>query len=590
MLKNLKLKYKISLLAFGVIIAFVLLIMLYIIPAINTVITDRTKINLSQHVEIPISIMTSNYEAFQAGTITEDEAKQNAIATIKSLRYDNGVGYYWINDDTLPIPTMIMHSTSPALDGTVLNAEKYNVAFGTDKNLFSAFVEVTQTDTDGDGKLNGYVDYLWPKPNAKNGSTEDQPKLSYVEKFEPWAWVVGTGVYIDDLEAIQTEIFNRVFIITFIVILFSFIVVLLITIPLNKTLLRILERTKSYEQYDFSQGINIDQKDELGDISTAFNNVRQGIISIVSKILSSANLINESFGVIQNDLSKLVEITSSAEESTENLSSIMTQTKISAGTVTVTVTEARDAIENIASRASNGTIMANDISLRADKMKQEAAISEGEASSMYTNVRVSLEEAIEDSKEVEKINGLLKSILDIANQTNMLALNASIEAARAGEAGKGFGVVASEIKNLASSTSTMVGNIREVTDNITSVVQKLVTDSTLILDFIDSKVLADYKKLIQISEQYNDDSISFNEIMLDLSATTEELFSSMDSIQDTVEDLSQSTIVGAEGIEQIISATKAMGDDTSNFLAIAEENIAAASELEILVSSFKLKS
>lgn len=589
MFKNLKLKYKISLLAVGVILAFVLLIVTYIIPTINSVIEDRTKIHLAQSVDVPISIITANYTAYQAGSITEEEAKANSIQTIKEMRYDNGVGYFWINDDTLPIPTMIMHATSPALDGTVLDQPKFNVAYGTDKNLFSAFVEATVQDTDGDGKLSGYVDYIWPKPTSNNGMTEDQPKLSYVEKFEPWGWIVGTGVYIDDLVLIQKGIFNRVFIVTLTVILFSFVVVLLITLPLNKTLMKILERTQSYQTYDFSQHIDINQKDELGDISFAFNNVREGIISIVGKILKSATLINESFNRIQKALTNLSTITSSAEESTGNLSGIMEQTKASASNVTVTITEARDAIENIASRASNGTIMANDISLRAEKMKEEASVSEKEAASIYVNVRESLELAIKDSKEVEKINGLLKSILDIANQTNLLSLNASIEAARAGEAGKGFGVVASEIKNLSSDTSTMVQSIREVTDNITNVVKNLVKDSTLILDFIDSKVLEDYKRLVEISEQYNNDSISFNEIMLDLSATTEELFSSMDSIQETVEDLSHSTIQGSEGIEQIIIATRTMSEDTSEFLKIAEENISAAHELETLVSSFKLK-
>lgn len=589
MLKNLKLKYKISLLALGMIAAFVLLIIFYIIPTINTVILDRTEIHLAQNVDIPISIIQANYNAFKEGTVTEDEAKAMSISAIKAMRYDKGVGYFWINDDTLPIPTMIMHATSPALDGTVLDQPKFNVAYGTDKNLFSAFVETTQTDTDGDGKLSGYVDYLWPKPTINNGQTEDQPKLSYVEKFVPWGWIVGTGIYIDDLSIIQKNIFNKVLLVTIVVIAFSFLVVLLITLPLNKTLMKILERTRSYQSYDFSKKIDIDQNDELGDISFAFNNVREGIISIVSKILNSATLINASFKRIQSSLSNLTNMTNSAEESTGNLSNLMEQTKSSASNVTVTISEARDAIENIANRASNGTLMANDISLRADRMKQDANASEQEATSVYISVRESLEKAIKDSKEVEKINGLLKSILDIANQTNLLSLNASIEAARAGEAGKGFGVVASEIKNLSSDTSSMVQSIREVTDNITSVVKNLVDDSSLILNFIDSKVLADYKKLIQISEQYNDDSISFNEIMLDLSATTEELFSSMDSIQGTVEDLSRSTIKGSEGIELIITATRTMSEDTSEFLKIAEENITAAHELETLVSSFKLK-
>jgi methyl-accepting chemotaxis protein len=588
MIKNIKLKYKILGLAIGVIVAFILLIIGYIIPTINNLILSRTENFLEQMVEMPMNVISVNYEAYKSGTLSEEEAQQRSKEAVKLLRYDKGVGYFWINDDTSPIPTMIMHTTSPSLDGTVLSSNTYNVAFETDKNLFQAFVEVTQTDTNNDGKLNGFVDYLWPKPTGEGSLTEDQPKLSYVEKFDEWGWIVGTGIYIDDLQAIQSEIFRNVVVTTIIVILFSFIIVGLITIPLNKTLRKILFSTQKYRDYDFSEPIDLNQRDELGEISGAFNQVREGIRSIVGKITSSADLITQSFDVIKNDLDSLSVLTSESEESTENLTTIMEQTKVGASSVALVVGEARDAIENIADRASNGTIMASDINIRADKMKKEAFESETNAAKMYQSVRESLEKAIVDAKEVEKINALLQSILGITAQTNLLALNASIEAARAGEAGKGFSVVASEMKNLAESSSGMVENIKSVTDNVSKVVEKLVNDSKLMLEFIDSKVLNDYKKLINISEQYNDDSVAFNEIMLDLSATSEELFSSMDTILETVDAVASSTNEGAEGIEKILSSTRAMSRDTQNFLAIAEENIAAAHELDEMIKTFKL--
>lgn len=587
-MNNIKLKYKILGLAIGVIVAFILLIIGYIIPTINALILSRTEIFLEQMVEMPMNVLHTNYEAFNNGLLSEEEAKELSKETIKSLRYDNGIGYFWINDDTGPIPTMIMHTTDPTLDGTVLNDRKYNVAFETDKNLFQAFVEVTQSDTNNDGKLNGFVDYMWPKPTGDGNLTEDQPKLSYVEKFGEWGWVVGTGIYIDDLHAIESEIFRNVVLTTIVVILFSLIIVALITIPLNKTLRKIITSTHRYKDYDFREPIDLNQKDELGEISGAFNQVREGIQSIVSKITASADLITQSFDVIKNDLDNLSYLTSESEASTESLTSIMEQTKEGAHDVSLVVGEARDAIENIADRASNGTTMASDINLRADKMKKEAFESETNATNMYHNVRDSLEKAIIDAKEVDKINALLQSILGITAQTNLLALNASIEAARAGGAGKGFGVVASEIKNLAESSSGMVENIKAVTDNVSQVVEKLVGDSKLMLEFIDTKVLNDYKKLISISEQYNDDSVAFNEIMLDLSATSEELFSSMDTILETVEKLSNSTDEGAEGIGKILSGTRAMSKDTQNFLAIAEENIAAAHELDEMIKTFKL--
>lgn len=587
-MKNLKLRYKIGGLAVGVIVAFVLLIILYIIPTIEKTVLERTKVALRQDVEIPVSIIVHEYELYMAGDKTEEEAKAIALKAVENLRYDDGTGYFWINDETSPIPNMIMHPISPALNGQLLDNPKYNVAQGVGNNLFGAMVEVTSNDDDGDGTYNGYVDYLWPKPTGEGDLTEDQPKLSYVEKFEPWGWIVGTGIYIDDLEAINREILMNVMGITIGVVFFSFVIVFMITIPLNKTLKKIIVHAEQYQSYDFRNAIDVDRHDELGEISDAFNQVREGIRSMVVKIKDSAALIYESFDTIKRDLHGLAQLTSDAESSTESISSVMEETRASANNVTAVVGQARDAIEMIAERASSGSSMASDISVRATAMQDEVVLSEQGAVEVYSDVKERLSEAIEKAKEVERINELLESILDISAQTNLLALNASIEAARAGEAGKGFAVVATEIKKLADTSSEMALGIKDVTDNVGSVVNDLVEDSRQILDFIDSKVLADYKKLIDISEQYNNDAVSFSEIMLDLSATSEELFSSMDSIHSTVEEVAKATGVGAEGLEKIAMNTKVMNKDAASFLQIAEENIKTADELEEMMKAFKL--
>ncbi len=116
-----------------------------------------------------------------------DDAKQDSLETIKSMRYNKGTGYFWINDTGAPYPKMIMHPTSPILDGTILKNEKYNVAMGAKQNLFQAMVEVTTTNGEG------FVDYVWPKPTAE-GLTEDLPKLSFVRLFKDWNWIIGTAL------------------------------------------------------------------------------------------------------------------------------------------------------------------------------------------------------------------------------------------------------------------------------------------------------------------------------------------------------------------------------------------------------------
>jgi signal transduction histidine kinase len=123
--------------------------------------------------------------------LTLEEAQQQAIVAIKNLRYGDS-GYFWINDTAKPYPRMIMHPTMPELDGKVLNDPKFNCALGKKENLFVAFRDVTAKDGEG------FVDYLWPKP-IKSGLTEEQPKLSFVKLYPEWNWIIGNGLYIDDV-------------------------------------------------------------------------------------------------------------------------------------------------------------------------------------------------------------------------------------------------------------------------------------------------------------------------------------------------------------------------------------------------------
>jgi len=580
-MRNIKLKYKLILLSMMMILAFIALILFSVLPTFNRTLETKTEQKLVEFVEMPMGIIAKYHQMSIEGDLSEDEAKQMALAAIKQLRYDDGTGYFWINDDTLPIPTMIMHTTSAELDGTVLDDPSYNVANGTQENFFSVFVRLTNQD----GK--GFVRYLWPKVSV-NETTSEQPKLSYVEKYEPWGWIVGTGVYVDDLRQIEVSIRNRVLVGTGIVIMITVLLVIAITVPLEKTLIKMLSATKKYQEYDFREAIQIEQSDEFGVIAKAFNRVSQGISQMVQKISESSKLIHNSFQEIRTSLSGLNQVTDETEQSTIEIANVMNQTRQNSEEVAHIIGEARNAIETIAERASNGSVMSSEISQRAIQMKDEAGESKKDAEQIYANAKEKMTIAIESASEVSRINELLESILDITDQTNLLALNASIEAARAGESGRGFSIVAQEIKKLAESSSSMVEDIREVTVRIEEVVNSLVNDSQEMLSFIDTKVLEDYEKLSSLGQQYNKDSNAFNDIMLDLSATSQELFGSMDTIHTAMLNVADSTNIGAKGVEQIRDNMRIISQDAENFLSIADKNLASAEALDAMMQQFKI--
>ncbi len=164
---------------------------------------SRRKSELKNIIVLAFAHIDEYHQKQAGGLLSEQAAQQAAINAIRKLRYDDGVGYIWINDLGKPIPRMIMHPTLPELDGKIMDDPVFNTALGIGRNLFVASSDVVQA------KGEGYVEYLWPKPTGA-GLTEQQPKLSYVRLFQAWGWVLGTGVYIDDIEEETQKRFNAI--------------------------------------------------------------------------------------------------------------------------------------------------------------------------------------------------------------------------------------------------------------------------------------------------------------------------------------------------------------------------------------------
>lgn len=215
----------------------------------------------------------------KSGALTTQQAQDAAIQAVQAMRYEQKE-YFWLNDMTSPIPKMIMHPAVPALNGKVLDGANFNCATtlqaGLDapvvhtdgkKNLFVAFNEVVQAS----GR--GFVTYNWPKPKLGGGTTEELfGKLSYVQKFEPWGWVVGSGIYIDDVDKKFWELVIQFGAMVLVVMLIIAAMirwqVLSITRPLND-LRSMVMRIQSTS--DFSLRLNIQSQDEVGQTAMAFN-------------------------------------------------------------------------------------------------------------------------------------------------------------------------------------------------------------------------------------------------------------------------------------------------------------------------------
>ena len=467
-----------------------------------------------------------------------------------------------------------MHPTNPALDGTDI----LGIQDPDGKYLFKEMVTIVKAEG------SGVVPYQWPKP----GSEKPQPKISYVASVSAWDWIVGTGVYVDDLKAIERQLLIQVLIASAVILLLAVGILLLIVLPLNKNLKHITVQAQKYADMDFREDIALSTKDELGTISHAFESVRSELITIIGNLGKVSDQISGSSNNVATSVITLKDSTIETSQSITEISAVIEETTAAMHQVDETVEEARNAIEVIASKASDGALNAASVSERAVVLKRDAESSENTAKKIYHDVKERLEKAIEQAKEVEKINTFLEGILSISSQTHLLALNASIEAARAGEAGRGFSVVAGEIGKLADESTTMVSSIQQTVNFTKEAVAALVNDATNILNFIETHVLGDYQKLIKIGEQYNDDASVFNDIMMELSAISQELTSSMTTIAANVNSVSQASEQEAEQIEKILAMTESVKSSTDVLDHGVRANKNSVVQLEAVMSRFKI--
>ncbi len=263
---------------------------------------DEKRAKLKNLVELSYSLVNKEYEDFKSGKISEKEAKTRAAEAIKALRY-SGDNYIWINDDTNPYPKMIMHPMSLSLNGKVLDSNNYNkvisLEFGdnsaktievSNKNLFVSTVEVTNESD------SGYIKYLW----AKSSSSELYEKLSYVKKFNEWGWILGSGIYIDDVMNQFMQTAKKVILLIFIIILVLLSIFYMITTEIVSKVKFINDGLESFFAYLNREKNDIEIKeivckDEFGDMSRLINS---NIQKAQNGIKEDRALIDETINVL----------------------------------------------------------------------------------------------------------------------------------------------------------------------------------------------------------------------------------------------------------------------------------------------------
>ena len=517
------------------------------------------KMEVKSEVETALSIVQHYYDLSQSGKITEDQAKSDAKEALRSLRYgDDSSGYVWIDDTDY---TLVMHPILPDQEGANRKGLK-------DKNGVMIIQEIMKVAKDG-----GYNEFWFTKSDGKTVA----PKVAYSKEFEPWSWVITTGVYSDDIKgdiakSNNNARINKIFTGSIIfMVCESIAIVILMVIISSIVIKRIVREINSIKDRlcaaaDGNLSIDLKQTkraDELGQMLTHTNLAISKFKDVIGKSLSTSKDVETTGTDVKSIASSVTEALTQISTAIDGVAGEATNQASAINTVTSAIGEMQENTNNISTSIQHIGRASETLLQNSDEMKTHISVMQQSSDSMTGQITDIATQISETNEIIEQMSGIVDSIEAIASQTNLLALNASIEAARAGEAGKGFAVVADSIKGLSEDTSSELTNIRTIIKNL---IDKFGLCTANIGSVVES----------------NSSNISDTKAVMEAFAVLNK------SIAETSDDVDQINVLIRESVDKISSISHQIIDiqhGAENSAAASEEVTASIEELTSLMNT-----
>ena len=403
-------------------------------------------------------------------------------------------------------------------------------------------------------------------------------------------WKMAVRMDVDELNEPVQAAARKLIIICIIALLISAVIIWAYVMSIAKSINNVKAFAGLLASGDFTvDKIKSKSGDELGQMSDSLNNMFESNRDVISKISDESVQVSETSSGLANMANELSSQFTSIQGNISGVNDAMMSSGAATEQVNASVEEVNASVHQLAAETEKTSSEAADIKSRARDIEKQSRQAYDNAINIAEQREADLEEANEKAKVVDQIGTLADTIAEIADQINLLSLNASIEAARAGDAGKGFAVVASEINKLASSTSEAVEQIRETIDGVQEAFGTLSNSSGELLTFIKETVTPDYDNFVNVAKQYGNDADSFGGSSENIAQMVENIRSAMEEVSKAIQNIAESTQDTADLSSRVNDSVMAAADVVSNVNDMSSRQEEIAGSLEEIVGKFKLK-
>ncbi len=588
--------------------------------------------------ETAVSTLLSYKARADSGEMTLQEAQAAARDHLASITYSGG-GYFWAHtwDKATPQSITMVSHPKRALEGKEIGKLPYSsgeqkgevilgrpvdasgnpITSGQALPLFQMMNKVVE------GSGSGFVHYTWPR----KGATAYLPKISYVQAIPEWNWVVGTGLYVDDVQAVVQEMrtavtdrvvvsSQRMLIMAVLMVAGSTLVAMLLGMWLRRRIGVVIDRLKDIAEgdADLTQRLTVEEGDSLGELSSWFNTFLERLQHMLRSVADSSGPLGESVVSLDGISTNLAgttahirgqssSISDTMQAMNQRLSGVASAADQAAGGVATVASANEQMSSNVSGIATSVEALSLNVTTIASAISEmDSAISEvsrscAETADASRRSAGKADDAMQQMRTLtaaaQRIFKVAQLIEDIADQTNLLALNATIEAASAGEAGRGFAVVANEVKELAKQTasateeiSSQMGSMLGDTESAMVRIQEVTEHSAEVMSLagmIAAAVEQQTATTNEISGNVNQSAVRAEEI----STSLQEMTVGIAEITKNAAEVSQGVQMIATDVKEIAEGSADVTDNVAQFNGAVSQTAANAGEVSTAASGMR---